>query len=480
MKLVALLAVCCFAASSAQPGFKSGPKYAAFSATLSPLDGSTVSGQVTVFVTPTGLKGVGSAAGLELNLVAVAAGGSDCTAGNGCGVHVHSGTACTNSTTQGGHYYGGAVDPWADQRYVVSDAAGGASFEFSVTDNATDIVNKPFVVHNNAGGRVACGVLIPASMNASTARLAPLDGGAVSGKVTVYATANAMIGVGHVSGLEASLNSTQLGGANCTAGNGCGVHVHSGTACTNSTTQGGHYFVGATDPWAAEQYQSTSASGAGDFVFTVPNVDSNVIGKPFLVHNNAGGRVSCGILKKKEKRDLLHKPFAAGVTASSGFVLQLWQWLLIAALAVCCLCGAAVFCLKKKPKKRAVKKKAIPAAVPEPVVETPVPPLMPLATTSTMIPSYSMAMPSPMYQQYQQAPMTTSYAAPTTAQYAAPMSAAYAAPMTTGYPAGYAAPMTAQYAPTAAYAAPMSAGYTGFSQPMGTATYNPGYAGSVV
>jgi hypothetical protein len=67
--------------------------------------------------------------------------------------------------------------------------------------------------------------------------------------------------------------------------------------------------------------------------------------------------------------------------------------------------------------------------VQEVIVEPLLPPIMPLATTSSVIPSYSMSVPMPAY-----AP-TTAYAAPATTAYASP---AYAAPATysTGY-AGY-------------------------------------------
>ena len=45
--------------------------------------------------------------------------------------------------------------------------------------------------------------------------------------------------VGWSESLPADVASTYGGGGtNCTAANGCGVHVHSGTGCENKTTQG--------------------------------------------------------------------------------------------------------------------------------------------------------------------------------------------------------------------------------------------------
>lgn len=289
MKLAALLTACCCASSWAS--------YAAYSASLTSLSGGTAKGEVTIFVTPTGLTGVGSATGLEPDLKSKASSGTNCNATNGCGVHVHSGTACTDKETQGGHYFGGSVDPWKDIHYSSSDADGSTHFHFSVTDSANDIASKPFIIHNNAGGRVACGILTEVTKEArACAVLDPLNEGKVRGEVTIFTTATAMIGAGHASDLEANLQTVAVGGKDCTAKNACGVHVHSGTACTTTDTQGGHYFSGAADPWTTIQYQTTTAAGAAEFVFSVANVGSNVTNKPFIIHNNAGGRVSCGLL----------------------------------------------------------------------------------------------------------------------------------------------------------------------------------------
>merc|ERR1711937_936927 len=86
-------------------------------------------------------------------------------------------------------------------------------------------------------------------------------------------------------------------------------------------------------------------------------------------------------------------------SGSSGSYFPIWLWLLLAALLCCCCLGgggAAASMTSKKPKKRTTKKK--PEAVPEPVAAVEaeaeplveVPPLMPLATTSSLIPAYSM------------------------------------------------------------------------------------------
>jgi len=115
---------------------------------------------------------------------------------------------------------------------------------------------------------------------------------------------------------------------------------------------------------------------------------------------------------------------SSGSTASGSFGSQLpiWLWIVLL-LCCCCLAGAGGAMGGKKSTKKKKSKKSAPAA-PAPVAEVlpeveplmSIPPLMPLATTGMMMPSYQMI----------QQPMTTSYAAPMTTSYAAPMS--YAQP----------------------------------------------------
>jgi hypothetical protein len=83
----------------------------------------------------------GIVTGLEDDLLAAA-----CNATNGCGVHIHNGTSCTNATTQGGHYFGGDVteDPWVEQRYS-SNADGKANFQSVLNIGTIDIEGRVFL-----------------------------------------------------------------------------------------------------------------------------------------------------------------------------------------------------------------------------------------------------------------------------------------------------------------------------------------------
>jgi hypothetical protein len=275
----------------------SSDTYAVYSANLAQLSGSGVSGEVTVFLTPSGLVGVGSATGLEPSLTAAPL-GTDCTAANGCGAHVHEGTSCKDSNTQGGHFFDEYPDPWATIRYAKTDADGVANFSFSVPTSSSAIGGKAFIVHDSSGARVACGTLSFVA-NTRSVNFFALGNSGVSGSATFYATQGAsgsiIVAAGWATGLEANLRDSSNGGTDCTAANGCGVHVHSGSDCSNSIGQGGHLkTLAGMDPWTSVKYGKTSLSGLAEFVFSVKSDNTDISGKTFIVHDNSGKRVSCG------------------------------------------------------------------------------------------------------------------------------------------------------------------------------------------
>lgn len=103
----------------------------------------------------------------------------------------------------------------------------------------------------------------------------------VFGKVIIFTNDNINGSIsynGYANGLQMN-----LGPINCTALNGCGVHIHNGTSCTDLDTQGGHYYVDpiTVDPWIEVRYSSNS-NGSTTFSGIVNIGTKNIEGKPFI------------------------------------------------------------------------------------------------------------------------------------------------------------------------------------------------------
>jgi hypothetical protein len=237
-----------------------------YEATISELGGSGVTGTAIVFAgsTPGVVGYAGFGQGLAPNLVA-----TNCTAKNGCGAHIHGGTGCASKEEQGEHYYVGVtVDPWLVERYT-SDSFGDATFAGVLDIGTDDIQGRAFLLHNATGNRVGCGVLkrIPASKLLlghgadGSVGLTEINDSKASGSVVVYQPDDEHVcHFGTGSGFTPNVVSFLSGGAQCTNANGCGAHIHSGTSCASSASQGGHYYntaVVAVDPWKNAGYLTT-------------------------------------------------------------------------------------------------------------------------------------------------------------------------------------------------------------------------------
>lgn len=268
---------------------------------------------------------VGEASMLEADLQSFLYGGTNCTAANGCGVHVHAGVDCTNSSTQLGHWYNLNldVDPWARIGYLETDQDGYAKYATCVRTGFEDLATTPsllegraFVVHSEDGSRVSCGLIeaeVAADPTVLEAKTVPIVGATpnvsnVNGQVVVLPglvaeMADSVCYQGYATGLEPNVESFLLntGGSQCNVTNGCGAHIHAGVGCADAMEQLGHYYdpdTVAVDPWLLESYYSTDSSGTGAFVGCAITGDNaaEYVGRPFIVHGTDGSRLSCGIL----------------------------------------------------------------------------------------------------------------------------------------------------------------------------------------
>merc|ERR1712025_728558 len=81
---------------------------------------------------------------------------------NACGIHIHTGTTCSDASAVGGHFYDDSLasDPWATVVYTTESASGGTAHGKGVVDiGGGDIRGRAFVVHDATGGRVGCGLI---------------------------------------------------------------------------------------------------------------------------------------------------------------------------------------------------------------------------------------------------------------------------------------------------------------------------------
>lgn len=160
-----------------------------------------------------------------------------------------------------------------------------------------------FTVHSEDGSRLGCGLLarVPDSELLST-ETKPLTDADVTGDGTVIklGSGDKVCFFGSADNLEPDLLSFFEQGDDCSATNGCGVHIHAGVSCENTTTQEGHFYNKDTltsDPWQFTGYVETDTSGSAYYTGCLETGETEYDGRAFLVHANDGSRVSCGLLQ---------------------------------------------------------------------------------------------------------------------------------------------------------------------------------------
>jgi len=96
---------------------------------------------------------------------------SDCTpdaaVANSCGIHFHSGFSCDDAALIGGHLYDSEThssDPWATVSY--SSAVGNIAIDYGYDFEET--YGQLIVLHNSAGARLSCDVVVPALQGAAS------------------------------------------------------------------------------------------------------------------------------------------------------------------------------------------------------------------------------------------------------------------------------------------------------------------------
>jgi Cu/Zn superoxide dismutase len=144
--LLVVLSSCVFEVTSINATSNQFAGYVtAYQVTLSDLSDSGVTGFVSIFTESDNSTIIGYGGkifNVKTNLNAQA-----CNVTNGCGVHIHNGTSCTNSSTQGVHYFNSALvpnDPWVNKRYS-SDSIGSSNFSGILDIGTHDVSGRVFI-----------------------------------------------------------------------------------------------------------------------------------------------------------------------------------------------------------------------------------------------------------------------------------------------------------------------------------------------
>jgi len=288
---------------------------------------SSIYGVVGVTATPQSLSITGTLYGLETSQSA------QTDKGNSLGVHVHEGTTCDDADLVGGHYYGSSAssDPWTTVHYT-TDSDGVSNFDLTITAaqlgaDPSSVLGRAFIVHNADGARVACALLTSAVSVGSVGTYPGYTGSissTIKGTISYTYTDSEVTVVGALSGVEQS----QTAGA---AQNSMGVHIHSGSSCSDGDLVGGHYFGGASDPWTDVVYTSTDKSTAY-FEVTVSAADlgydtATTYGRAFIIHKQDGGRIGCVQLARPASNSLgVHVHAGSTCDESTGFATALGHY----------------------------------------------------------------------------------------------------------------------------------------------------------
>merc|ERR1712195_88390 len=235
-------------------------------------------------------------------------------ANHAAGIHIHTGTTCSDGAYAAGHYFATAVDPWTTTT-ATSDGNGDTTGKFVVNAGLSmcDVVGHIVVVHSSTE-RIACGVCYESCTANIEAYPGTSDGmySSVAGSVAVSGTDQRKynhydVGVSPTPlTLSYSLTGVEPGVA-------AGLHIHTGTTCADADYVAGHFFATdlayqqtvsntatSADPWfqpTSTADQCGATSGKIDTVLTGLQTSEH-FGHAVVVHDGSGARIGCGICKK--------------------------------------------------------------------------------------------------------------------------------------------------------------------------------------
>jgi Cu/Zn superoxide dismutase len=216
---------------------------------------------------------------------------------NSCGIHIHEGKTCDDAAEVGGHYYNTALfseDPWTYDAFY-TETTGRLFLDFGYGYSTS--VGRAFVIHDRAGARISCDILdhprarfVMEEFNRYPDYSGPLN---VSGAVLMEFQ---MTNVEIYYELDGVDPACQAGPADGVA-NSCGIHIHEGMSCENTTLVGGHFWNDmngtVSDPWVYDAYYS---GNTGALRVEYGYDWEQTAGRAFVIHDRTGDRVTCTML----------------------------------------------------------------------------------------------------------------------------------------------------------------------------------------
>jgi len=165
----------------------------------------------------------------------------------------------------------------------------------------SDVQGRAMIIHDYNGGRIACALLEPIRPLVQHLRLRAIDFVPYfnyGGNLVVSGSVGPMVTEGVTQSFSYSLEGVDPAcesGAG-TAGNSCGIHIHSGTTCAGDAA--GHYYTGmvTSDPWTTVAYTSVSGTTAGVLSVTTGGTAADVVNRAMIIHAYNGGRIACALL----------------------------------------------------------------------------------------------------------------------------------------------------------------------------------------
>jgi len=252
----------------------------------------SVGGSVGPFVT----AGTTQSFGYALTGVGDGCDGGPGTAGNSCGIHIHAGMSCTENAE--GHYWANSnePDPWKHVNYTSEGGAASGYYSVDTGYSAADVAGHAFIVHNFEGKRIACAILgALTELPLSAAGFEPYFN--YGGNLGVSGTVGPMTTNGGTQTFNYQLSGVdpECSGGAGTAGNSCGIHIHSGTSCAENAL--GHFYAVDDDPWTSVAYTSNDSGTAhGETMVDTGYSSVQTTGRAMIVHDYSGARIACAIL----------------------------------------------------------------------------------------------------------------------------------------------------------------------------------------